>query len=176
MREYLSEAIVLDKEPNGDLDVRFSLFTKKFGKLHAKAKSARKITSKLAPHLEPGNLVQVRLVEKNGLQVVDALKKTFLDINLRDLYHLEKILAEGEPDKALWQALIEKRFVWREVLALLGWDPENALCEACEKYNPAYFDTRTQRFLCGNCSDIFFKSSPSQKSERAARNRLVKIT
>ncbi len=31
MQEYLSEAIVLDKEPNSDLDVHFSIFTKKFG-------------------------------------------------------------------------------------------------------------------------------------------------
>ncbi|MEK7212689.1 MAG: recombination protein O N-terminal domain-containing protein, partial [Patescibacteria group bacterium] len=51
MQEYLSEAVVLDAVPNGDLDLRVHLFTKKFGKLTAKVKSARKITSKLAGHL-----------------------------------------------------------------------------------------------------------------------------
>ena len=66
MTEYLSEAVVLDKETSGDLDIRVSMFTKKFGKLKVRAKSARRIVSKLSPHLEPGNVAQVRIIEKSA--------------------------------------------------------------------------------------------------------------
>ena len=78
MQEYLSEAVVLDRLANGDLNGRVVFLTKRFGKLVGKARSIRKITSKLSGHLQPGNLVQVRMIEKNGLQIVDALKKSRL--------------------------------------------------------------------------------------------------
>ena len=117
MQEYFSDAIVLDRLANGDLDSRIVLFTKHFGKLVAKAKSSRKITSKLSGHLEPGNLVQARLVEKNGLQVVDALKKSRLDVKPADLYFLNQLLAEAEPDSKIWELLIKNQFHWREIFA-----------------------------------------------------------
>ncbi len=151
MQEYLSEAIILDKEPNGDLDVRFSIFTKKFGKLTAKAKSARKITSKLAPHLEPGNVAQVRLIEQRGLQVVDALKRGTIDTPLAALHFLNELLPEGEPEKMLWNALISEKFLWEEALAILGWDPRGASCAKCGANAPSVFDIRGQEFFCRAC-------------------------
>ncbi len=151
MTEYLSEAIILAKEPNGDLDVRISVFTKKFGKLRAKAKSARKITSKLSAHLEPGTLSQVRIVEKNGLQIVDALKHFSLSVPPSTLYFLDRILAEGEPEPAIWHALASQKFNWKNALAVLGWDPGEAACHACNKRNPSFFDIRDQIFLCDTC-------------------------
>ena len=157
VQEYLSEAIVLNKEANGDLDIRVAFFTKKFGKLKAKAKSARKITSKLSGHLEPGFLSQVRLVEKNGLQVVDALKKSFLDLNLPDLRRLEKILAEGEPDHKIWHMLAQNTLDWEEILKILGWDPAFAHCSHCGKSTPALFDSRNQEFFCRDCLGKFQK-------------------
>ena len=73
MVEYFTEALVLDKEDSGDLDARIILYTEDLGKITAKAKSVKRITSKLNGHLEPLNFIQVRLVEKNGFQIVDAL-------------------------------------------------------------------------------------------------------
>ncbi len=151
MQEYFSEAIVLDRLPNGDLDSRVFFFTKRFGKLIAKAKSARKITSKLAAHLEPGNLIQVRLVEKNGLQVVDALKKSRLAIALHDLYCLSELLAEAEPESRLWELFVTGEFSWHQALKLLGWDPDFAVCTNCS--NPAAaFRIQSQEFFCSRCS------------------------
>lgn len=159
MQEYISEAVVLGAYPNGDMDLRVSLFTKRFGKLVAKAKSARKITSKLAGHLQSGNLVQVRLVEKGGLpgqaslQVVDALKNSRLAASLPDLYFLDRLLAEAEPDLELWQAITVEPWGWRRILRILGWDPAEASCRKCGK-KPEYFYPKDQEFFCGNCVRI----------------------
>ena len=151
MLEYLSEAVVLSREPSGDLDSRFSVFTKRFGKLVGKAKSARKITSKLAGHLEPGNLVFLRIVEKSGLQIVDALKQERAALSHYDLHCLDRLLGEGEPDPALWQ-LISRDFGWRKALSLLGWDAREARCETCGKRDPLWFDLGGQRFFCEACA------------------------
>jgi recombinational DNA repair protein (RecF pathway) len=151
MREYLSDAIILDREPNGDVDCRFSIFTKKYGKLIAKAKSVRKITSKLSGHLMPGNVIAARIVEKNGLQLVDALKKSRIAVNPRDLYLLGGLLADSEPDLNLWNSIYGS-FDWKKILKILGWDPAGAACGACGKGNPAVFDAESQDFFCGGCS------------------------
>jgi len=151
MQEYLTDAVVLNKIPNGDLDTRYVLFTRRFGKLTAKAKSARKITSKLAPHLEPGTLSAVRLIEKNGLQVVDALKKESLVLPIRELHLLGEVLAEAEPEKGIWASLTNGKLRWPEILKVLGWDPGQAQCAMCGTATPEYFDYRSQDFFCADC-------------------------
>jgi len=151
MQEYISEAIVLDKETNGDTDIRVALFTKKFGKLRPKAKSARKITSKLSAHLEPGNLIRVRLIEKNGLQAVDALKILRLDVNPADLYFLNKLLADAEPEPMLWHALLRETLNWNKILKILGWDPSVSECSVCEDKSKVFM-IRNQQFFCKTCA------------------------
>ena len=75
MIEQVTEAVVLDKEFTYDAHVRVHLFTKECGKIVAKATSARKITSKLGPHLEPLLVSTVRYVQQRGLpQLIDALR------------------------------------------------------------------------------------------------------
>jgi recombinational DNA repair protein (RecF pathway) len=154
MQEYISEAIVLNKEPLRDLDGRYSFFTKRYGKLTGKATSTRKITSKLAGHLEPGTLVHVRLVEKGGAQIVDALKKAKLPIALPDLRFVNAMLTEGEPDLALWNELTAERFSWENILRVMGWDPQHASCEHCGK-TAVYFYFPRQEFFCASCASNF---------------------
>jgi recombinational DNA repair protein (RecF pathway) len=154
MQEYVSEAIVLDKMPQGDLDNRLFLFTKRFGKLVAKAKSGRKITSKLSPHLQPGNVAFVRLIEKNGLQVGDALKADRVKADIPDLAALNAMLSESEPDEQLWQALLAKEFNWQHILKILGWDPAGASCGTCDQA-PTAFHVGSQDFFCGTCASKF---------------------
>ena len=89
MQEYVTDAIVLTKRASGEFDGRYSLFTKKFGKMTGRAKSSRKITSKLSGHLEPGNAVKARFIEQKGTQIVDALKTARTGISLGDLAALE---------------------------------------------------------------------------------------
>jgi len=151
MIEYLSDAIILQKDFSGEMDARVHIFTKKYGKLVARAKSARKILSKLSAHLEPGNLCRTRLIEKNGLQVVDALKNGTAAATPADLHFLAKILAENEPEPAIWQMLVNNKFSWNLALKILGWDPACAQCAECggkpERFNPSQ-----QNFFCKNCS------------------------
>lgn len=152
MHEYLSEAVVLDRLPKGNLDGRVVFLTKRFGKLVARVKSIRKITSKLSGHLQPGNLVQVRMIEKNGLQVVDALKKTRLDLSLPELRFLGDILSEAEPEFMIWEMLVSGKFVWGDTLKILGWDPNFASCGICYSKSTDTFHPRTQEFFCKNCA------------------------
>ena len=159
MTEYLSEAIVLDKETNGDLDARVSLFTKKFGKMTAKAKSARRIVSKLSPHLEPGNVIQARLIEKGTLHIVDALKQSRLRTSPGSLYFLNRILADGEPDLRLWRLLLSSDFDWVRTLEILGWDPREAVCSLCAVEKPPVFSVFRQEFFCGKCASKFSGSA-----------------
>ncbi len=155
MIEYLSEAIVMKREPYAEQDGRFWLFTKKFGKLVVRGRSTRKITSKLAGHLGEGNLVRARLIEKNGLQVVDALKEKTLPVSFADLLILETLLPEAIPEAELWELLLEPSFNWNATLKILGWDPQEAVCRNCGKRLPEYFLLRSQEFGCKNCIATF---------------------
>lgn len=162
MQEYVTEAVVLRKEPLRDFDARYSFFTKRFGKIVGKATSARKITSKLAGHLEPGSFVKVRFVERNGgngngAQTADALKLGKVAASPTDLYFLNKMLPEREADIALWDELTrergEQRLSWENVLRILGWDPRGAVCEACGKGKKAEaFYIPKQEFFCAACA------------------------
>lgn len=152
MREFITEGVILDKEPSGDVDGRFFIFSKKFGKIIAKARGVRRITSKLSSHLEPGNVVWLRLVQKNSFQIADALKKEKLNIIISDLYFLNQLLIEGEEEKKIWPLLFESKLNWRKVLKILGWDPEVASCFICEKINPLFFNVKSQNFFCKECS------------------------
>lgn len=151
MQEYLSEAIVLDRLPNGDMNGWVVFLTKRFGKLVGKAKSIKKITSKLSGHLQPGNLVQVRMIEKNGLQVVDALKKARLSLSLSELRFLGELLAEAEPEFVIWEMLVNGGFSWNAALKILGWDPNFASCVFCSG-NADVFHPKTQEFFCKKCA------------------------
>ena len=155
MREFITDAVVLHKEPLRDADARYFFFTKRHGKVAGKATSTRKITSKLAGHLEPGTLTAVRFIERNGggtgTQVIDALKDRSLDISMLDLRLLNAILHEGEVDMEIWDELTRGRFSWENILRILGWDPANAACEVCGK-RASYFYIPRQEFFCPTCA------------------------
>ncbi|MDP2933050.1 MAG: DNA repair protein RecO [bacterium] len=57
MSTFHTTGIVLRVSPSGENDRRASIYTHDFGKLEVFAKSARRIQSKLSPHLEPLTLV-----------------------------------------------------------------------------------------------------------------------
>lgn len=148
MQEYVTDAIVLKKDPLGDLDGRYTLFTKRFGRIMAKAKSSRKITSKLAPHLEPGIVAKVRFIETKGTQLIDALKSGRVALPLGDLHFLNQLLPDAEPEPALWKLLTDGNFTWVAALAILGWDPADAECVECGAKHPTYFYITRQEFYC----------------------------
>lgn len=114
MQEYATPAFVLDVQPAGEYDARVFLFTKELGRVTARAKSIRKINSKLAGHLQPLMLSTVRLVEKHGFQVVDALmlrdlRKGVEPKNIRELLEVARTIYETTSEHlrepALWSLL-----------------------------------------------------------------------
>ena len=151
MQEYVSDAVVLLKQPSGEQDGRYALFTKRFGKIIGRAKSSRKITSKLSGHLEPGNVVKVRFIEQKGIQIVDALKTTRVPISLGDLALLAELTAEMESDASLWDQIVGAPFSWEAVLRTLGWDPAGAVCIACGALPAGHFFIPRQEFFCSAC-------------------------
>lgn len=163
MTEYLTNALVLDVEDFGEADKVVYLFTKELGKVRAKVKSARKITSKLSGHLQPLNFVKIRLTEKNGFQITDALTLDRVKpsaISLAVLDFIKVMTCELQADKSLWQ-LIKKTFgslknnkgiSYRPFLESFGFDPKFSQCGACESKNPAFFSKTEQVFLCHKCA------------------------
>lgn len=147
MHEYRSDAVVLDAAPAGESDTRFFLYTERYGRIVARAKSARKITSKLTPHLQAGDFAAVRIVEKNGLRMADALKSRRLPHAPGNLAALNRLLHDGERDAGLWALVTAATYDWRSVLARLGWDPARASCTRCKK-NVSVFIIHSQEFVC----------------------------
>jgi len=115
MNEYLTDAIVLGRDDLNEFDSRVDLYTERYGRLRAKAKSIRKSTSKLAGHLEPLMLSRVRLVDKNDIIVVDSLSMDRFEFlrsssqafqaGLRLLDFFRQNILEGEQDLVLWHWL-----------------------------------------------------------------------
>lgn len=154
MQEHYTEALVLDKEDLGDYDSRVFLYSKDLGKVSAKATSVRKITSKLAAHLEPGNLINVRLVQKNSFQIADALKVSSLPKSsetMRVLNLVKELAPEGDRDQSLWEFLILGEEKGEEALRILGFDKEFAVCDSCGAGNPRHFLLRELDYRCALC-------------------------
>jgi len=185
MTEYFTEAIVLDRKESGEADCLLILYTQDLGKITAKAKSLRKITSKLNGHLQPLNLIKVRLIEKNampsgrqGFQAVDALSVNGRGLKkemavfakfLKVLDFIQEMTFELHPDYRLWTAMkklfnhdggknIEEKIIYRGLLKILGFDPQFADCALCRKKEARFFLKEDHLFFCGNCGLNIWKN------------------
>ncbi len=146
---------MLDKQNKGEFDSRVFLYTKELGRISAKVTSARKIISKLNPHLEPLNIIDVRLVHKNNFQVIDALRKDKLPFSFLKIIKLvQELTLENEPDFSLWtilRVLHQKNYPnLKVILNNLGYNPEFASCIICEQ-SPTHFSFKELGFYCKKC-------------------------
>ncbi len=154
MLEHYTKAIVLDKEDCGDLDSRVALYSADLGRINAKVKSSRKITSKLAGHLEPGKFVWARIIELGGFQVVDALSDGSLPISpktMAGLRMLKDMTVERDPDPELWALIENGRLGAGELLSLLGFAPQFASCRTCDSGQPTHFLLKELEYSCHPC-------------------------
>jgi len=160
MNEYSTEAIVLDKEISGERDSRVWFYTKELGKVVARVVSARKITSKLAAHFEPLNIVNLRLVDKNFLLAVDGLIISKLENGtndkvqiLRALQLIKETSPERQPDQELWDLIRHNtaKAGPEEILRVQGFDPRLALCRDCGRPTPENFLYYSCDYLCHTC-------------------------
>lgn len=160
MIEYGDLAIVLDVR-NLELDSEYTLFTETLGKIRAKATSVRKITSKLAGHLEPGTLIKVRLIRKSidgPIRLVEALSIEKLKTQkvMEALLLADRVMPIEEKDGAMFSIL--KKIILgegidyqREILKVAGFDPNFAKCHRCETEKIVYFNYQDIIFLCDKC-------------------------
>jgi DNA repair protein RecO (recombination protein O) len=172
MNEIYTRGIVLDRKDYGEIDSRITLYTQELGKITPRAKSARKINSRLSAHLEPLTFGKFRIIEKNGFQIVDALaEKNFkLEFN-QDNLKIKKIISifsliselvdYQQPEPDLWNLLASNQIFGSKILKVLGFDPTHATCINCAKPKPKIFIIKDMHYICQNC----FKSrAPNQSN------------
>lgn len=151
---------MLDKENSGEADSRVFLYTRDFGKVVANAKGLRKITSKLAAHLEPTTWSVVRLINGKSWQITDALRQRRLsNQRLSKVFGLVKEISPLEhPDPWLWQfwqTIYEDSYspeaAAAAVLKITGFDHQHATCYNCHQSQPERFLLHSAHYVCDNC-------------------------
>jgi len=169
MREYVTDAVVLGMRPVRENDRTVALFTKDLGKIEVKVVAARKLVSKFSPHLDPLNLVHVRLVKKNNFTLTDVLTKNrfsrlrgraaVLGRSLELISLLNNLLPLSVPEPRVWHSLIHafegKGVKVKLFLQLLGYDPLHASCANCHAQRVEAFSRFEQSFFCGKCARTF---------------------
>lgn len=177
MHEYVTKAFVLSTEPAGEANLRVTFFTEKNGKIVALARSARKPTAKLAAHLQPLSLVRIRLVERKGVQVVDAMRIAPRHVSagtsgeevsniialLGVVRLIDKMTDVYHPDTELWNLIEKGSLASAATLKILGFDPAYAHCRHCNAGNPAHFLIGDAEYVCANC---FTPAERARSSER----------
>ena len=169
MLDLTTRAIVLDKENVGECNSRIFLYTEKLGSVVGYATATRKLTSKIAAHLEPMNIIDVRLVEKKNrsFQIGDALiieKSKMIFENSSAIFKIMSILKEssfaGNPDEETWELfyamLVRKNELAiheyvTKFLTVLGFNPKYSLCARCATPKPDYFLLQDFYFYCRAC-------------------------
>ena len=117
-RLYKTEAIVLRQRRLGEADRIVTLYTPGYGKLEAKAKGVRKITSRMAGHLQPLTRCMVQLAQGRasdvvaGCQTIESFQslKEDLDRLGRALYVAElvdRLAPERLPGFATYRLLLD---------------------------------------------------------------------
>ena len=171
MREFFTRALVLERRNLGEVDGLIRFFSEDYGKVTARAKSLRKIQSKLSGYLQPLNFVKVLLVKlagpSDGFAVVDCLsdgKFSSLETNKRfDLLPVVSLVntmaGELETDRKLWVFLEEiflRRFDTKETirtfLKIAGFNPDGADCFFCHQKEIVAFLPSDHIFLCSTHS------------------------
>lgn len=113
-----TRAIVLDSRPYREADTLLTIYSLDFGRLNLVARGAKKISSKLAGHLQPMSEVRLMIIKGKSLDYVGGvvMENAFLSTreDLNKLFYCGKILAlflslvkEGEKDERLF-SLIKK--------------------------------------------------------------------
>ena len=169
MREFIADAVVLDRRPLGENDLLVDLFTGDLGRVKAKVVSGRKILSKLSGCLDTLNLVEARIVEKKNFTIADAVaRNTFsrlrksqplLGAALCGARAIKALLPPGAPDPALWheftRMLKNSAVNTGTLLKILGYSPRGSVCVHCGRNKAAHFNLRDQIFLCALCGVMF---------------------
>lgn len=122
---YLTEGIVLSRNIFGEADELFSIYTRDFGKVRARAQGVKKNEAKLKGHMELLNLSTVGFVTaRHGERLVHASLQEFWSgiradfETIQAAYYIVALIdahcLENEPDVLVWDLLLEN-FKYLEV-------------------------------------------------------------
>ncbi len=155
-RVYKTPAIVLRQRRLGDADKIITLYSANYGKLDAVAKGVRRVTSRLAGHVEPLNHGSYLLAHGRNLDIITQAQTIETFQPLRDdlgrlsraLYAVELVdraTEERAENFALYRLLLDTlrrlsqrddldlilRFFEMTLLVQLGYRPELRQCVVC---------------------------------------------
>ncbi len=124
---YKSEAVIIKRSDLGEADKILTIFTPHFGKLRVVAKGVRKVTSRLAGHVELFTRAQMLLAKARNLDIVtqsetiDAYRPLHEDLSrIAHASYAAELLDALTPD-ALENYVVYK--LMAETLGLLSDDP-----------------------------------------------------
>lgn len=116
IKNWTTDAIVVRRSNVGEYDRIHVLYTKELGKISAIAKGVRKPKSRIASHLEPGNIVRIELAEGKNLHIITGAKITqYLSFESLDtmqslfiwLELIDKITHPDEPNTLLFDTVTD---------------------------------------------------------------------
>lgn len=174
MVEFVTEAIVVDKDPWRERDARVFLYTHTLGLVAAKATSARAPRAKLNAHLEPLNIIMVRLAQRQenesalfqisdalvvdhcgswrdtsdhlacGLEIAQFLRQQQIGDADEEVWELAKNTLQSPPRRTAGEYK-------KELLGAMGFSPTHATCAVCSAGSIAAFDFGSAIFYCSGC-------------------------
>lgn len=167
MREYFTEAVVLDVRTQGEYDKIADLYARDLGRIEVRVVSGRRVISKLSPHFDVGHKVSTRLVYKNQFTVADVLREDdflkngslILKTRILGLFFLLRTTVPMMvPDFNLWHRLLENlesgSVDYGIFLKILGYDITHAKCDQCGSGDIKGFFTTNQVFACEPCLKV----------------------
>lgn len=156
---YTTHGIILKKTDVGEADALFTLYTKEFGKIRAKAQGVKKEEAKLKGHLEPLNFSLISfVVGKNGERLTHAIlcepwhgiraNLEKLKTAVRMASYVDEQCFNGEKDEGVWQTLMA-HFMLLEKTPEIENDFLNSFeveIQKCLGYHEADTDSHIRRF------------------------------
>lgn len=178
---FNTTAIILNRRPFREADLRVAFFSQDFGKLEAVAIGAKKIQSKLAGHLEPFREVKMMLargryfdkigqaVTLNNFSLNQAEDEKSLWLAGEASQAVERLTALGQQESRIYELLKAfldfnfqnsyqphfLPFFYFKILDLTGFRPEIDSCLICQKsIEPGknYFNFQRGGLICSSCS------------------------
>lgn len=153
---YKSEAVIIRRSDLGEADKILTIFTPNFGKLRVVAKGVRKVTSRLAGHVELFTRSRMLLAKARNLDIVtqsetiDAYRPLHDDLSrVAHAYYVAELLDTLTPDEqenyAAYKLTADAfrllsddsdpdrvlRWYEMQILGYMGYSPEMTQCVEC---------------------------------------------
>ena len=176
---YKSEAVVIRRSDLGEADKILTIFTPHFGKLRVVAKGVRKVSSRLAGHVELFTRNQMLLAKARNLDIVtqsetlDSYRPLHDDLDrVANAFYAAELLDALTPDELesypIYKLMVDSfsllctdpdparvlRWLELQLLGYLGYTPELTKCVECRNdIEPTVntFSPALGGVLCASC-------------------------